>query len=74
MWAASMWEARGERQNMVTLSVGEVKEEDGFHGDSVGEVNLSLRFFVNEMRVATVAILGSVSGGVNVYPIMSMSS
>ena len=30
--------------------------------------------FDNEMRVATVAILGSVSGGVNVYPIMSMSS
>ena len=58
-------EARGERQNMVTLLVGEVKEEDGFHGDLVGEVKLSLRFFVNETRVAIVATLDSVSGGVH---------
>ena len=50
---------------MVTLLVGEVKEEDGFHGDLVGEVKLSLRFLVNETRVAIVATLDSVSGGVH---------
>ena len=50
---------------MVTLLVGEVKEEDGFHGDLVGEVKLSLRFLDNETRVAIVATLDSVSGGVH---------
>ena len=49
----------------MTLLVGEVKEEDGFHGDLVGEVKLSLRFLDNETRVAIVATLDSVSGGVH---------
>jgi len=33
-----MWEARGEMQNTVNLSVGEVKKKMGFHNDLVGEV------------------------------------